>query len=210
MKEIDKNVYKIKNIYSIHFHQGIFCILLISLLPTIIHPNSLRIHILSISNWTIYLDILGFILPVLICMFLIIKRHIDIKFIIISLIPVSLMSYLMATPILEKGIVSPFPLWLFPPLMVGVIVLSNKHILRKNLYSYAFILGVFSVIIGADLAHLPALLNYTSTTSMQAIFGGAGIFDLIFLSGIFSILFLKFLTFIQKYEKIKISKDYFI
>lgn len=120
------------------------------------------------------------------------------------------MAYLMTTPILEKGIVSPFPLWLFPPLMVGVIVLSNKHILRKNLYSYAFILGVFGVIIGADLAHLPALLNYTSTNSMQAIFGGAGVFDLIFLSGIFSVLFLKLLALIQKLEKITISKDYFM
>ena len=210
MEGINKNFLEIKNTYIIHFYIGTICTLLISIIPTIIQPNMLRIHILSISNWTIYLDLIGFMFPVLICIFLIVKKHIHIKFILISLIPVSLMSYLMTIPILEKGIISPFPLWLFPPLIVGVIVILNKSILRKNLSSYAFILGVFGIIIGADLAHLPTLLHYTSTTSMQAIFGGAGVFDLIFLSGFFSILFVKLLTFIQKIGKLTISKDYFI
>ncbi len=198
------------NSLLIYFHLELFCTILLSIILTILNPLPLRIHIISISNWTIYFDSIGFLLPVFICTILIVRKHIHIQFILISLFPVSLMSYLMTTPILEKGIVSPFPLWLFPPLMAGVIVLLNKSILGKNLSSYAFILGVFGVIIGADLAHLPALLNFTSTSSMKAIFGGAGIFDLIFLSGLFSVLFLRLLVFIQKLERIRISKDYFI
>ena len=196
--------------FLIFFHPVLYCAILLSIILTIFNPLPLRIHIVSISNWTIYLDFMGFVLPIFICIFLIIKTNLHIKFIFISLFPVSLMSYLMTTPILEKGIVSPFPLWLFPPLMVGVIVFMNKSTLGKNLSSYAFIIGVFGVIIGADFAHLPALLNFTSPSSMKAIFGGEGIFDLIFLSGLFSVLFLRLLAFIQKLERIKISKDYFI
>jgi uncharacterized membrane protein len=210
MEGISKKFIEKNSPYLIHFHPTIFYTILLSFIPTIIHPITIRIQIISFSNWTIYLDLIGFIFPVLICMILIVKKHIHIKFLLISLLPVSLMSYLMTTPILEKGIISPFPLWMFPPLMVGVLVVLNKSILRNNLYSYAFILGVFGVIIGADIGHLPMLLHYTSTTSMHAIFGGAGVFDLIFLSGFFSILFVKLLSIIQKVEKITISKDYFI
>ena len=210
MEEINKKINEIKNGIFVHNYLEIYCIIILSIFLLIIQLDTVKIHILSISNWSIYLDPIGFILPVIICIFLIMGRHMHMRFILISLIPVSLMSYLMTMPVLEKGIVSPFPLWLFPPIMVGIIVILNKKLLREHLYSYAFILGVFGVIIGADLAHLPTLLNYTSTYSMQAIFGGAGVFDLIMLSGLFSVLFLQIITMIQKFEKLTISKDFFI
>jgi uncharacterized membrane protein len=108
------------------------------------------------------------------------------------------MSYLVTTPVLDKGIVSPFPLWLFPPFVAAFICVSQKEKLEDNVCSYGFTIGVFSIIIGADIAHLPALLQYASTSPIQAIFGGAGSLDLIFLSGVFSVVFIKLFLFIQE------------
>jgi uncharacterized membrane protein len=99
--------------------------------------------------------------------------------------------------VLEKGIISPFPLWLFPPLMAAFITVLHYEKLGKNTSIYAFILGVFGIIIGADLFHLPSLLQFTHS-SMQATFGGAGSVDLIFLSGMFSVVFAELFLFIIK------------
>lgn len=173
-------------------------IILSTFLPTFFFPRSEQIFICSLLNWRLYIHPVGFVFPILFSTLLFIRKKMHWKFLILSLIPVVLMSYFVTTPILEKGIVSPFPLWLFPPFMSALICVLNKEKLEGIACSYAFIIGVFSIIIGADIAHLPTLLQYTSTSSMQAIFGGAGSLDLIFLSGVFSVVFTKLFLFIQE------------
>jgi len=73
--------------------------------------------------------------------------------------------------------------------------MRNK--LKNKTTIYAFILGVFSIIIGADLAHLPALIQMSPTSIMKATIGGAGILDLIFLTGILSVLFVNLFSIIM-------------
>lgn len=174
-----------------------FFILISFFASSIILPNQNHIFIFSISSWHFYIHPIGFILPLLVSCFLFKKIKIKWLFLIISLIPVSFISYLMTNPVLGKGIVSPFPLWLFPPFMAALIAMLNRDFLQDRTCLYAFFLGTFGVIIGADFAHLPTLIQLSPTASMNATFGGAGSLDLIFLSSIFSVLFTKFLLLIN-------------
>lgn len=167
--------------------------------PSILLPASNQIHLFSIGSWQISIHPIGLVFPVLISISLLIKsKQPNWSFLLLSLIPVSFMAFLMTTPVLEKGIVAPFPLWLFPPLMAAVISVLNKERLSTSPCLYAFSLGVFGVILGADVSHFPELLSYPVSSSMHAIIGGASGFDLIFLSGMASVLFAKlFLFFID-------------
>ncbi len=167
--------------------------------PSLILPTSDHIPLFTIGSWQISIHPIGLVFPVLISMSLLIKsKQPNWSFLLLGLIPVSFMAFLMTTPVLEKGIVAPFPLWLFPPLMAAVITVLNKERLSTSPCLYAFTLGVFGVILGADLAHFPELLSYPVSSSMHAIIGGASGFDLIFLSGMISVLFAKlFLFFID-------------
>jgi hypothetical protein len=167
--------------------------------PNLILPASNHIQLFTIGSWQISIHPIGLVFPILISISLLIRSNqINWSFLFLSLIPVCIMAYLMTTPVLEKGIVAPFPLWLFPPFMAAMIVVLNKEKLKDNTCLYAFTLGVFGVILGADLSHFPELLSYPLSSSMHAIIGGASGLDLIFLSGMISVLFSKlFLSFFE-------------
>jgi hypothetical protein len=174
----------------------------VTFFPNLLIPTSDHLLIYSISSWNIGIHPIGFVLPLLIIFSSFHKTKPDYFFLLLSLIPVCLMAYLMTTPVIHKGIVSPFPLYLFPPLMAAAIIVLNKDRLGEHASLHAFTLGVLGIIIGADLFHLPELLNYSTTATMQATFGGASGFDLIVLSGLFSVLFEKILTFFKNiYEQ---------
>ncbi len=167
--------------------------------PNLILPASNHIQLFTIGSWQISIHPIGLVFPILISISLLIRSNqINWSFLFLSLIPVCIMAYLMTTPVLEKGIVAPFPLWLFPPFMAAMIAVLNKEKLKDNTCLYAFTLGVFGVILGADLSHFPELLSYPLSSSMHAIIGGASGLDLIFLSGMISVLFSKlFLSFFE-------------
>ncbi len=174
----------------------------VTFFPTLFIPVSDHLLICSVSSWNIGIHPIGFILPLLIIIGSFLKIKPDYRFLLPSLIPVCLMAYLMTTPIVDRGIISPFPLYLFPPFMAAVIIFLNKERLGKHASLYAFTLGVLGIIIGADLFHLPELINYSTTSTMQATLGGASGFDLIVLSGLLSVLFEKMLTFAKNtYEQ---------
>jgi len=165
--------------------------------PSLILPASNHIQLFTIGSWQISIHPIGLVFPVLISISLLLKSNqINWSFLFLSLIPVCIMAYLMTTPVLEKGIVAPFPLWLFPPFIAAMIAVLNKEKLKDKTCLYAFTLGVFGVIIGADVAHFPELLSYPLSSTMHAIIGGASGLDLIFLSGMVSVVFSKlFLSF---------------
>jgi len=193
-------------------NQILFILLIIAsiIIPVYIFSTLNHIFILSISNWDIFLDPIGFIIPLATCVIFIITSKIGLKYLILGIIPVSLMAFIISTPILEKGIVAPFPLWLFPAILAGMIAVFNYEKMGERIcYQYAFILGVFSIFIGADIAHLPTLFQLSTTSPMQAIIGGAGILDLILLSGILSVLFTKIaLVCLKKIQCIEIFRSF--
>ena len=117
--------------------------------------------------------------------------NISVSPLLFGIISVTIMSFFVTTTVVEKGIVSPFPFSLFPALtgsLISLFLFHHDQLLHRFVFSYSIcVLGVF---IGADIFHLPSLLLSQPDLPMNAVIGGAGIFDLIFISGIISCLFL--------------------
>jgi uncharacterized membrane protein len=88
---------------------------------------------------------------------------------------VTLTSYKTAKIIPGFGVVMP----VFLPL--GATLLSALLLAPQNPEVVAFISGVLGTIIGADLLHLPQIMN---KSNRMMVIGGAGVFDGIFLIGI--------------------------
>lgn len=198
------------SLLSISYKKGLlltFFSLGATFFPSMLLPVSDQIYLFSIGSWQISIHPIGFVFPVLISISLLYKSKANWQFLLLGLIPVSFMAFLMTTPVLEKGIIAPFPLWLFPPFMAAVISVSNKDRLTHSPCLYAFSLGVFGVILGADVAHFPELLSYSVSSSMHAVIGGASGFDLIFLSGMASVIFTKlFLFFLETINEVQFLK----
>jgi uncharacterized membrane protein len=66
-------------------------------------------------------------------------------------------------------------------LPLGATLLSALLLAPQNPEVVAFISGVLGTIIGADLLHLPQIMN---KSNRMMVIGGAGVFDGIFLIGI--------------------------
>ncbi len=101
-----------------------------------------------------------------------------------------MVSYMFAKPIRGVGIVMPM---IVPPIvavfssLVAILLSSADLLLLPKL---AFSVGVISTIVGADVLHLKDMEKIGEGVIS---IGGAGTFDGIFLTGIFSVLFSLFL-----------------
>jgi len=118
----------------------------------------------------------GAIIPLLLCIYLLPKAPTvpTLFAILISIV----VCFKISKVIPGMGVVIPS---LIPPI---VAVLLAYIFSPGNKIPVAYISGVLGVLIGADLLHLPSLGNYPGVMSI----GGAGVYDGIFLVGIFSAL----------------------
>ena len=168
------------------FFVFVFCIVSMTFLS-----SSSTLFLFSFNSWHVNVDIIGFIIPMLLCLYLIGKTRIEISSVLFGITAVTIMSFFVTTPVVEKGIVSSFPFSLFPAIigaMISLLIISPERKIHRFVYSYC--ISAIGVFIGADLFHIPSLLFHQPNTPMNAIIGGAGLLDLIFISGIISCLVL--------------------
>lgn len=147
------------------------------------------ISLFSINNWNVGIHLVGFILPLFVCFSIIKKKIIQPSFFIGGVMSISLISFLVTQVVPEQGIVSPFPLWFLPAIFASagsLLMFRDSDKIKQTAFAYCT--GVLGVFIGADIFHLSELLNYSSSTSMQAVIGGAAAWDLIFITGIIAVL----------------------
>ena len=99
---------------------------------------------------------------------------------------VLVLTFLFSSATVGQGISEAFPEYLMPPVGAGlVIALVAPRLLRGAeglALPVAFIAGTFGVLVGADVLREPPL--YPSSTPGLYVIGGAGIFDLVYLSGL--------------------------
>jgi uncharacterized membrane protein len=146
----------------------------------------------SYNQWHISIHLIGFGIPLFIIFIIIKKQLFSVIKLISGLIIISIISYFITIPIPEQGIISPFPFWLFPSFLSSIIAIyqcKEKNVKVKSAYAYS--IGVLGVLIGADICHLPQLLYYQQGPSMNAIIGGAAFLDLIFITGVISVLIIQ-------------------
>ena len=150
--------------------------------------NLTNIYLMTYQNWIISINMGGAVIPILISLYFIYKKKLPIKKLLVGLIIVTTVAFLISNPVANKGIVSPFPYWLFPAIFASIIsiIFLWKDFLRAA--PFAYIIGTLGVLIGADFFHLPELLSNQPSTQINAIIGGAVAFDMIFLTGILAVI----------------------
>ena len=117
------------------------------------------------------------------------KRKIFYKQGLIATIIVTIITFFITRVEPTQGIVACFPHWIIPVVFtcISSIILFRKKFAKGAVLSYSS--STFGVLIGADFLHLPELLNNSPTKlGTMATIGGAVVFDLIFLTGILSVL----------------------
>ena len=150
--------------------------------------NISNIHLFTYNNWIVAINMGGAIIPIIISIYLIWKKHIPLKKIGIGILVVTIVTFFVTRPEPDSGIVSSFPYWLFPAIfasITSVILLWKDY---KKAAPFAYISGTIGVLIGADFLHITELISTPLETSRAAIIGGAVIVDMIFITGILAVI----------------------
>ncbi|MCI4366109.1 MAG: DUF1614 domain-containing protein, partial [Thermoplasmata archaeon] len=99
------------------------------------------------------------------------------------------LTFLFSSALPGVGITEGFPEYLLPPAAVGAIaVLLAPRLLpgaEGLALPAAFVAATFGVLVGADVLRQPPL--YPSSTPSLFVIGGAGVFDLVYLSGLLAL-----------------------
>ena len=166
--------------------------------------NISNIYLFSYENWKVAINMGGAIIPIILSIYLVIKKKIPIKKILIGIFIVTIISYFVTQPVPEKGIIAYFPYWLLPGFFASLasIFLSWKDFNKAA--PIAYISGTIGVLIGADFLHIWELLNFEINTQRSAVLGGAVVFDMIFITGIIAVI-LDGLIMFQQRKKAGIS-----
>jgi len=160
--------------------------------------NVSNIYLISYGNWNLLINIGGAIIPILLSIYLIISRKISIKKIAIGIIIVTIIAFLVTHPVENKGIVAVIPYAFLPAVFASIIsvILSWKNFIKAA--PLAYISGTIGVLIGADFLHLWELLNIPITDKINAVIGGADVFDMIFITGIIAVVLDGLIMFRQR------------
>lgn len=149
--------------------------------------NISNIYLFSYENWRVGVNIGGAVIPILLSIYLTIKKKIPVKKIGIGILIVAIIAFFVTSPVPEKGIIATFPYWLFPAIFASLI---SIFLLWKDFIKaapFAYIAGTIGVLIGADFLHLPELLGHPIENVTPAVIGGADVFDMIFITGIIAV-----------------------
>ena len=140
------------------------------------------IHIAEIYNLDIYVDVAGFLIPLSLSIrFLASKRAPTTK----TLVGIALLSYV----VYSSSSPSHFGVLVSNVLIIAIVTSLYSLYVSKNtreMGPIAYTVGSMGVIIGADLANLPAFQDYA--TSLRFTMGGGGIFDAIFVVALLSVI----------------------
>jgi len=160
--------------------------------------NISNIHLFTYGLWNVGVNMGGAIIPIVISIYLSFKKKIDWKKSIISIAIVAIITYLITSPDPNKGIVAKIPWAFIPAIAASVISIIFYYKNFKKAAPLAYISGTIGVLVGADFFHVGELLSNPITSSKVAIIGGAGVFDMIFITGILAVILDGLIMFRQR------------
>jgi len=149
--------------------------------------NISNIYLLTYGNWKLYVNMGGAIIPILLSIYLTIKKKLSLKKIVIGIIVVTVVAFFVTHPAENKGIVASIPYAFLPAIFASIIsiFLSWKDFIKAA--PLAYISGTIGVLIGADFLHLWELLHMPISSPTNATIGGADVFDMIFITGVIAV-----------------------
>lgn len=157
-----------------------------------------NIKLFTYDNWVVGVNTGGAIIPILLSVYLIIRKKLPLSKVALGIVVVSIITFFVTYPKPDKGIVSPFPFFLLPAFFASIV---SVFLLWKNFRQaapLAYVSGTIGVLIGADFLHLPELLSHSLSKTTPAVIGGANVFDMVFITGILAVIVDGILMYQQK------------
>jgi uncharacterized RDD family membrane protein YckC len=164
------------------------------------------------------IDFGGAIIPIVLSIYLIITKKLNLPTLITSIAVISVVAYLVSEFRPPLGIVSEFPYFLFPSFTaIGLALLVYRQRITSGI-PFAYATTTFGVLIGADIVRIPLVMvgleqvreSYGLPFAAGSI-GGAGGMDLVFLAGLIAaapLFFLAPLALRRSKEEITPSKAF--
>ena len=131
------------------------------------------------SSTLIAVNVGGGLIPILFSTYLLSTTQVNVLFVIVATVIISILSYLFSRPVANLGI--GMPLFVAPVAAAILAMLMSKD----NAPALAYISGSLGVLIGADLLRIKDIRHLNAPI---AAIGGAGTFDGIFMTGIIAVL----------------------
>lgn len=150
----------------------------------------LDIPVWQANGWIVAVNVGGTFIPLLVTV-LLLRRYPELaREAIAGITFVALAAYLVtrATP---EGITSPFPLFLIPVVVASTFSMIAHWRDAAHAAPLAYVAGTLGALIGADLLHLTDFINQATPAGdgpHVASIGGASVFDMVFLTGVFAVL----------------------
>jgi len=158
---------------------AVFSPLMAFTFPTTFHPVTLTINLG------------GCIIPVIVSAAILVRCHVSARRAALGILIVALVTYYMAVPVADEGILLPIYV---PPTLAAVcgLTLARRF---QTAPALAYISGSMGTLLGADILRLltPGTLPTLAPPEENAAplvlsIGGAGVIDGIFLTGVFAVL----------------------
>lgn len=146
------------------------------------------IPLFSVNGWQVAINVGGAIVPLVVTYLLLQRRPSITLELIAATTIVAIVTYLVTRPT-EQGIVSPFPLYLLPPIAAAAMSLGAFWREEQFAAPLAYMAGTLGAIIGADVFRLPEFLAQNPPVEGGAVasIGGAAVLDMVYLTGILAV-----------------------
>lgn len=160
--------------------------------------NISNIYLFSYNNWNVGINVGGALIPLILSIYFVIKKKIPLKMVLIGIIIVSIVTYFVTRVDVHSGIVSTAPYFLLPAIAASLVSVALLWKDFKKAAPFAYISGSIGVLVGADVFHLWELLSTPVNTQVNAVIGGANVFDMIYITGIIAVILDGILMFKQR------------
>jgi len=162
----------------------------------------LPIPLFPYNGWLLGISLGGGLVPLLVCAHLLRSHKVMIADALIGTIIVATVTYFVTRAEQDVGIVADMPWAFLPAIAAGFFAISTFWSDIRMAAPLAYFSGVAGTLIGADVFHLGEMLGFPSPPSMEwLVVGGAGVFDMVYLTGIIAVAVDIFVFWIQREER---------
>jgi len=162
-----------------------------------------NIPLIPYKGWWVGINVGGALIPLIVCVYLLESRRVQVAEGLIGIIIVTYITYFMTRAVQGTGIVADFP-WAFAPAVAaGFFSLSTFWMDIKKAAPLAYVSGVVGTLLGADVFHLGDILAFPAPSGGANLLsiGGAQVFDLVYLTGIVAVGVDAFIFWLRRQER---------
>ncbi len=152
-------------------------------------------------GWIVSINLGGGLIPIIVCAYLLRTHKVVVSDAAIGTIVVAVVTYFITRAVQNVGIVADIPWAFLPAIAAGFYSISTFWSDMRTAAPLAYFSGVIGTLLGADIFHLGDILSFPSPGGTPLLeIGGAGIFDMVYLSGIVAVFVDVFVFWIQREE----------